>query len=336
MSAAIRKERTELLVGLFVFFGLAIMGTLIVQFGRFSDQLREKYRISVTFPDASDIREGSPVKLAGQKIGFVAAEPILNENFTGVTVPIDIYGGKLVPIGSDFAVGTSGLMGDTYIKITMPKEPELVYLQDGAIVEGGTKSGLDALQDDAEVLLTDIREAVGDIRTAVQSLDRVFVKIEGGLLDEENLKNFKVTLSEIRQSGENLNQASQKLDPILDEAKVTVTEAKTAMTKAGDTFDKAKEVIGKAEPAMDDLQPTLAELRETLEKAQGAIDKITDGSGAAAALISDTGLRKDLESFVEKLDQYGILGYPKNKSGSDEADSGSSSSSGIPFFKRKR
>ncbi len=314
--SAIRKERTEILVGLFVFFGLAVMGTLIVQFGRFSDRLQEKYRISVTFPDASDIREGSPVKLAGQKIGFVASEPRLNPEFTGVLVVMDIYGDKRIPKGSDFSIGTSGLMGDTYIRIAMPDNPRPDYLVDGDSVKGASSGGLESLQQDAGLVIADIREAVEDIRTAVQSLDRVFDKIESGLLADENIDNLKQTFAEFRQTGENLNQATRKLDPLMDDARATVGEAKTAMTKVGDTFDKAGEVIGKAEPAMEELEPTLAELRATIENANLAIGRITEGDGVAAALISDSGLRQDLESFIEKLDRHGILGYPKDKSGS--------------------
>ncbi len=324
--SAIRKEKTELVIGLFVFFGLAIMGALIVQFGRFSDRLREAYRIQVTFPDASGIREGSPVQLAGQKIGYVAEEPKLKDDFSGVVVAIDIYQTSRIPIGSEFSIGTSGLMGDTFVKVVMPKEPESEFLQADAVVVGGTQGGLTALQDDAEVLLKDIKAAVGDIRTAVQSLDRVFDKIETGMLADTNIANLKTTFSELKQTGENLNKATAKLDPLVDDVKGTVAEAKTAMTKAGETFDKAKGTIAKIDPAIEDLQPTIAELRETLKKAQTAIGKITDGNGATAALISDSDLRRDLESFVDKLDRYGVLGYPKEKGGSSGSSSSSSGS----------
>lgn len=325
--SAIRKERTELLVGLFVFFGLAIMGALIVQFGRFSDRLQEKYQISVTFPDASDIREGSPVKLAGQKVGFVSAEPKLNDTFTGVLVPLYIYGDKRVPKGSKFSIGTSGLMGDTYIRIEMPKEPKAEYFVDGDAVKGGTSSGLESLQENAGEVMADIQVAVEDIRVAVQSLDRVFDKIENGLLADENIDNLKGAIASFKKTGENLDKATVKLEPLMDDARATVGEAKTTMTKAGATFDRAGEVIGKAEPALEELQPTIAELRSTIANANSAIDKLTEGDGVAAALISDSGVRQDLESFIDKLERFGVLGYPKDKSGGSRDDSESSSES---------
>ncbi len=342
--SAIRKERTELLVGLFVFFGLAIMGALIVQFGRFSDRLQEKYRLEVTFPDASDIREGSPVKLAGQKIGFVSAEPKLNDTFTGVLVPMEIYGDKRVPKGSEFSIGTSGLMGDTYIRIEMPQNPEADYFVDGDKVKGGATSGLESLQQDAGQVMADIQEAVEDIREAVQSLDRVFDKIENGLLADENLDNLKGTFAEFRKTGENLDRATQKLEPLMEDARATVGDARTAMNKAGATFekagatfDRAESVIGKAEPAVEELEPTLVELRETIANANTAIGKLTEGDGVAAALISDSEIRSDLESFIDKLERFGVLGYPKDKSGDRDSPDESSETEGRRFlFRGKR
>jgi len=322
-----------LLVGLFVFFGLAIMGALIVQFGRFSDRLREKYEIEVVFPDASGIRPGAPVNLAGQKIGFVSTEPELNEDFTGVTVSLSIYGDKKIPRGSEFGIGTSGLMGDTYIKVEMPKDPKPVYLKPDANVVGGAASGLESLQDDAGVLLAEINVAVKDIQKAVKSLDRVFEKVETGMLSEENLENLNGSFANLRETTENLKESSEKIDPVIADAKATIGEAKTAMTKAGETFDRAKDVIGKAEPAMEGLEPSVAELQSTLKNANAAISKMTEGEGVTAALISDSELKRDLESFLDKLERYGILGYPE-----DDEKSGSSDSSKprVPFFQRKR
>ncbi|MCB1234031.1 MAG: MCE family protein [Verrucomicrobiae bacterium] len=331
---AIRNDRTELLVGLFVFFGLAIMGALIVQFGRFGNRLRQNYEVSVLFPDAGGLIEGAPVKLAGQKVGYVAGEPKLNDEFTAVIVPLHIYAEDKIPLGSRFTVATSGLMGDTYVRIDMPKEPKPEYFTDGETIKGSGGSGLESLQEDAGLVLADIRLAVKDIQVAVQSLDRIFKKIETGMLAEENIENLKTTFAELKKTGENLNRGTEKLDPLMDDLKTTVNEAKTAMTKAGDTFDKAKEVIAKAEPAMAELEPAVADLRETLKKASAAMTEISEGDGVAAALISDTGLRRDLESFVDKLDRYGILGYPKDKSKPAESDSGTDSGragTGGPF-----
>ncbi len=38
-----KKQKTELYVGIFVFFGLVLLGGLILKFGDFKYQFREKY-----------------------------------------------------------------------------------------------------------------------------------------------------------------------------------------------------------------------------------------------------------------------------------------------------
>ena len=338
---AIRKQRTELYVGLFVFFGLAIMGALIFQFGRFNDRVRGHYTMTLEFPDAGSLRPGVPVKLGGRKVGFVSGGPDMKEDFSGLTLELSVYNDARIPRGSNFQVGTSGLMGDTFVEVKMPEKFDGTFYEEGAYIDGATGSGLSDLQADADVLLA-------KFQVAVESLDRVLVKIEDGMLDDENLANFKTTLAELKQSSENINATTRRLDPLVSDVRDTVAEAKTAVQKAGTTFDTAttaiediKGTVAKAEPALEKLEPTIEELKATLENANRAITRIQEGDGTAAALIADSRLRNDLISFADKLEKYGILGYPKDKSNKSgvfssksESNSSSKSSSGTTIRKR--
>ena len=129
--------------------GLAIMGALVIQFGRFSDRLRDTYYLYVTYQDAGDIARGSPVKLGGAKVGVVSDNPQLNSNYTGVTVPLEIHIDKKIPIGSKFAIASSGLMGDSYIRIQSPAEPTGEYFNPDTEIKGHAAGGLVKLQETA-------------------------------------------------------------------------------------------------------------------------------------------------------------------------------------------
>ncbi|NNE93880.1 MAG: MCE family protein [Verrucomicrobiales bacterium] len=318
---AIRKQRTELYVGLFVFFGLAVMGLLIFQFGRFNDRVRGHYSMTVEFPDVGSLRPGVPITLGGRKIGFAKEGPFMKEDFSGLTMELAIYKDALIPKGSTFQVGTSGLMGDTFVEIKMPEKFDGTFYGEGDYIEGSTGSGLDDLQSDAGVLIAKITEAA-------EGLTRSLEKIENGVLQTENLENLKVTIVELRASSENIKSATEKLDPIVKDVQATVAEAKTAMEKAGTTFDTATETlesvkgtVAKAEPALEKLEPAVDELKAALENANAAITEIRNGDGTAAALINDSNLRQDLVSFADKLEKYGILGYPKDKSKPESSES---------------
>ena len=120
-----REKRTELLVGIFLFIGLVLLGGIIVQFGGFRDRLRETARFELVFTDASGLVRGAEVRLGGAKIGRVADNPQLNDRANGVIVPVDIFTDFQIPADSAFGIGTSGLLGDKYVDIRPPAEPSL-------------------------------------------------------------------------------------------------------------------------------------------------------------------------------------------------------------------
>lgn len=324
---ALRKEKTEIFVGLFVLVGLIIMGTLIIQFGRFSDRLREKYEVTVLFPDGGDISNGSPVRLGGAQIGIVAANPELNTDSNGVIIALEIYDGKKIPAGSRFSIGTSGLMGDSYIKVTSPKLSSGEYLPPGSTIDGTVGSSLADFTEQGGDLLNDLSLAVVDIREAVVSLDASFKKIEENVLSEENIDNLSGTLADFKATGENIKVASEKLIPVvekggeaMEQAKVAFEEAKLAVAAATKTFDTATGIVEKAGPAVDDFGPAIADLREAIAGISKAVDGITKGDGAAAALIGDAELRRDLESLISNLNEHGILGYKNDAAEREQAE----------------
>src|SRR2546423_8773890 len=86
-----RHERgLEFKVGIFVFAGLAMLGALVVQFGRLGEGLKTYYALTIRFSDASGLLKGSDVLLAGARIGKVADGPRLVREGNGVAVALEI------------------------------------------------------------------------------------------------------------------------------------------------------------------------------------------------------------------------------------------------------
>src|SRR5207248_9181432 len=126
-----RHERgLEFKVGIFVFVGLAMLGALLVQFGRLGEGFKTYYPLTVRFNDASGLLKGTDVLLAGARIGKVAGGPRLVSDGPGVLVPLRIYDYVRLPIGSKFTVGSSGLLGDRFVTVTPPAGPPAGYLQE--------------------------------------------------------------------------------------------------------------------------------------------------------------------------------------------------------------
>ena len=120
-----REKRRETTAGIFVLIGLLLLGVLIVEFGRFGDRFSNHYPLYIEFSDTAGIIKGSEVRLRGAKIGSVATKPELitdNAIRSVVRMEIRIRDDIQIPHDSEVKIGSSGIMGDTYIQIVPPEK----------------------------------------------------------------------------------------------------------------------------------------------------------------------------------------------------------------------
>src|SRR5947209_352211 len=226
-----RHERgLEFKVGIFVFVGLAMLGALLVQFGRLGEGFKTYYPLTVRFSNASGLLKGSDVLLAGARIGKVAGGPrLVREGGGGVAVPLKIYDYVKVPEGTKFTVGSSGLLGDRFVVVTPPHGQPKAYLPPNAYVDGTRETGIDDLTREGGAL-------VSDLRGTVQKLNQE-------TLSSENMQNLKSSMEHLNQATSALAESSKKLDGVIEQADSTMASTK----KAADNLQNA---IGDARTAL--------------------------------------------------------------------------------------
>jgi phospholipid/cholesterol/gamma-HCH transport system substrate-binding protein len=217
-----RHERgLEFKVGIFVFVGLAMLGALVVQFGRLGEGFKTYYPLTVRFNDASGLLKGTDVLLAGARIGKVAGGPRLVRNGPGVLVPLRIYDYVRLPIGSKFTVGSSGLLGDRFVTVTPPTGPPTGYLPKNAFIDGTRETGIDDLTREGGALVSDLRGTVQKIDTTVNRLNQ-------DTLSTANMENLKASMEHLNQATGALAESSKKLDGVIEKADSTMASAKKA------------------------------------------------------------------------------------------------------------
>jgi phospholipid/cholesterol/gamma-HCH transport system substrate-binding protein len=270
-----RHERgLELKVGAFVFAGLAMLAALVVQFGRLGEGFKAYYPITVRFSDASGLLKGSDVLLAGAKIGKVAGGPRMVKEGNGVDVPLKIYDYIKVPEGSKFSVGSSGLLGDRFVNVTLPPGQQKKFITPNSYISGTRETGIEDLTREGGALVTDLRGTVAKIDTAV-------TRLSDQALSDTNIDNLKASMQHLNDATGALAESSKKLDDIID--------------KTGATMDSAKK-------AADDLQGTINEAKKVFQSA-------TQGKGLLPALLTNQELANDLRALVANLRAHGVLFY---------------------------
>lgn len=276
-----RGKGLEFKVGAFVFLGMAALAALVVQFGRVGEGFKTYYDLSVQFPDASGLLKGSDVLLAGAKIGRVSGGPKLAPGGDGVVVPLRIFDYVKVPTGSKFTVGSSGLLGDRFVNVTVPQGEPTTFLKPGAELAGARETGIDDLTREGGLL-------VGDLRNAVQNINGTITRLNEQALSQTNMDNLKSSIDRLNQTTGSFAESSKKIDGVIEKADATMASSKKAA---------------------DDIQLVIAEARKTIEATTNVVRQATSGSGLLPTLLSNQELARDMQALVSNLRDHGVLFY---------------------------
>ncbi|PYL53372.1 MAG: hypothetical protein DMF29_08570 [Verrucomicrobia bacterium] len=223
-----RHERgLEFKVGVFVFAGLAMLGALVVQFGRLGEGFKTYYALTIRFSDASGLLKGSDVLLAGARIGKVSDGPRLVREGNGVAVPLKIYDYVKIPEGSKFMVGSSGLLGDRFVSVTMPPGVPTKFLQPNAYLNGTRETGIDDITREGGAL-------VGDLRGVVQKIDTTMTRLNEEMLSKQTAENFKSSVAHLNEATGAFAESAKKLGPVVEKADSAMDSTK----KAADDLQK--------------------------------------------------------------------------------------------------
>ncbi len=320
-----RDKKTELLVGLFLTVGFALLGLLILQFGSIRDLFKNTYGIILTLPDGSGIKEGSPVMLGGSRIGKVKETPRLNANFNGVIIQLEIYNVTKIPADAKFGLGTSGMLGDVFIEIKASGQATQTYLQAGAQVEGGKAGGLSALGDSAEIIAKKVNETLEDLRITLKRINEGALS-EGGSKDMKDsighLKNVMKRLDEetlgvktnadLQETIANLKTASQSLNDEIKHIGATLDSLKPALAKVDGVISKADTTMVDADKAMKSIGVTADEFTKVAK-----ILSKGKGDGMLPALLHDSELKNEFTMLIKNLREHGILWY-KDRAGEEK------------------
>ncbi len=317
---ALESNRSlEIKVGLFFLIGFSLLGGLAVTFGRFGETVEPRISLTIEFPNASGLLQGSSVLMAGAKIGRVTSPPKVLPEGRGVAIEVSVLESVPVPVGSEFRIGSSGLLGDRFVDVRPPKGQAEAFLQSGSVAIGKRESGMDDLTREG----TDLVE---ELRGVVAKLDKLFTKLDTEVLDDESTANLRATFANLKAASDGFAEASRgfaeasgKFTEVMEEVRSMVADLKASaagidpvLEKAGGVMDDASRTVQKIGLATEDVRRSLAQL-------DGLLEKLGSEEGTLGALMQDGTLREDLQSLITNLRRHGVLFY-RDSSGENDGD----------------
>lgn len=319
-----RDKKTELLVGLFLFIGIILLGLLILQFSSVREAFKGTYPLTVEFPDGTGIKKDTPIVLSGTKVGKVTDKPKLNETNNGVIVPLAIYQNVKIPTDAKFGIGTAGLLGDSFIQIKADNEPNNEFFKPNDHIKGSPSTGLKNMQETAEELarkvdqtLEDLRSslkkinegalsdaAIRDLNESFKHLNNVVTRLDEKTLTDETSDQIKGAVASFKNAAQAMEQSVHKLDP--------------AIAKIDSASGKIDDAASKAGPVLDSANAAMKSIDKNATAVGNTVRDLTKGDGLLPALMKDSQLRAEFQRLVTNLREHGVLFY-KDDSGKRES-----------------
>jgi phospholipid/cholesterol/gamma-HCH transport system substrate-binding protein len=322
---------SQLRVGIFVLFGLAVLAFLIMNSSGDFNPFEKKMRLKARFAAADGLREGSEVLLAGVHIGKVeqvvllppdSPEEFKIEAIMSVQNELD---GRLVSerVRTDSTaqlVATSLLANDKMINLT-PGSSRGSAVKEGDVLESKEAMSINQLTQTGNDLLQQINKLAIPTNEILNKANKGEGTLGRVINDESLYKDLDATVNEARTTMTRLQSTIEKVnrgdgtagkllnDPALyNSLNKTVAQLESISNdiRAGrgtaGKFVNDDALYNETRAAVADLRVSAAKINEIADDFKVISADLRDGKGTAGKFLKDEKLYEDAKSLVAKLD----------------------------------
>ncbi|MCK9375857.1 MAG: outer membrane lipid asymmetry maintenance protein MlaD [Syntrophobacterales bacterium] len=132
-----KRANLELTVGIFVLVGLACLAYLAINLGKM-EVYGEGYQLFANFDNASGLKNGASVEVAGVEVGRVTSIQLTSQY--QARIGLKMHEGLKIHDDAIASIRTKGIIGDKFVKLS-PGNSEKLLSAGGTIIN--TESGID-------------------------------------------------------------------------------------------------------------------------------------------------------------------------------------------------
>ncbi|MDQ3748553.1 MAG: MlaD family protein [Acidobacteriota bacterium] len=321
---------SQLRVGIFVLFGLAVLGFLILNASGEFNPFEKKLRLKARFSAADGLREGSEVQLAGISIGKVEkvnllptgspedakVEAVLNvaENLDGRPITERIRTDSTAQL-----VATSLLANDKMINIT-PGTSNGASVDEDHVLASTSAMSINQLTQTGNELLQQINKMAIPTNEILNKANRGDGTL-GRIINDESLYNnldaavgeTKVTLAKLQNTIDRINRGDGSAGKLLNDPELydNLNRSVAQLEAISRDLRAGKGTAGKFltdDAIYNDTRAAIADLRVSASKINGIADDfklitndLNEGKGTAGKFLKDERLYEDARTTITRL-----------------------------------
>jgi phospholipid/cholesterol/gamma-HCH transport system substrate-binding protein len=302
------SNNKPVIVGIFIFIGLAILAATIFTLGGQKKTFTKSFAISAIFNDVGGLQSGGNIWFSGVKVGTVKKISFHGDAQVQVTMSIENDAKSHIHKDSKAKISSDGLIGNKIIIIYggAPSEPHVVE-NDFLEVENvfSTDDMLATLQvnnKNLEAITTDFKSISKKIDSGQGTL--------GTLLNDPTIAiNLNKSAADLQLTLSNLKLVSEKSKLVMAD----LGEFSSKLNKPGSSVNELLEdtlIYRNINKAMADLKKSTYSLNQFTSNLENTGAKLNQKDNAIGVLLNDpesaTSIQttlQNLETSSEKLDE---------------------------------
>lgn len=262
---------SQIRVGIVAFIGLLLLLLAVYEVGKLFDVFADRYEIVTLVESAAGLMEGSPVTLAGQRIGqvseieFVPIQQRRADNNVMMLLSVNQSVQEQIRTNSTATIRSQGLLGDKLVDLE-PGTTDAPVLQPGDTLRYASSMDMDDLMASAAETMDSLRLMVTDLQVVTRQL----VRGEGSL-------------------------GKLVYDDALYDQLASATGEMASLIRAVNSREGA---IGRMlhDPAL------YIQLNRSVSRMDSITTRILAGEGTMGRLFTDDGLYQDLAGMASRTD----------------------------------
>lgn len=280
------KSRTQVTAGIFVALGVLLTLYFVFLLGDVDTFWVGRYQLKAEFEETAGLKKGSPITLAGIKVGQVegiAFKKINSMTKIEVLLGVEEKYKNYIRQDSKARIVTQGLLGDKAVFVTVGVEPNKI-LQDGDKIKTEESFSLGTFTKGGTRLIDNVNELSENINGIVKDI-KSGQGLMGSLIYDEEGKKVLKRLTNITISTSRILRQVERGDGLLHAL----------------VYDDGKGTLGR------ELNKTLKNMRLISEDFKKISARIEEGEGSVGGLINDPTVYYDLMTLLGGANRSKLL-----------------------------
>ncbi len=287
------ENKRSVIVGIFVFVGIAILVTGVLTLGGQQKKFVKAIQLTTVFDDIGGLQTGNNIWFSGVKIGTVKKINFYGDAQVEVEMNVEEAVVEFIRKDSKATISSDGLIGNKIIVI-YGGSTEVPQVEDGDRLTAVMPLDTDQMMETLQVNNENLVEITGNLKELTGKIAAGKGMVGAAMTDSLLADNFRAIMSNLDRAAANSNRIVNDLNKFT-----------TKLNQKGYLFnDLATDttIVKELKASMASLNATAANAEQLTTQLKGVADKLESSDNSMGMLLNDPAFAESLKSTIENTD----------------------------------